>query len=548
MGIPEGALIQKIKNKDGIEVSYVYFPSYFYNKEAKTKRKGRSKRLYIGKLVGDNFVANKVYADNPNLTRKDVGTERKVFTNQFQETKSVGTTWLLYEAAIHSGLKDDLEKVYGNQLTLQILSLASFMLMERSSALYLFNQWQPRFWLPSKDKISSQRASELLTEIGSDQSKTYEFFKLRAEHVRAHEYLAYDSTKIASESNNIPYVRFGPNKQGGISREIGVAILCGQETGTPVMFRILPGNLPDVSTVKDLLSRWNELGINKEATVVMDRGYSSESNLVQLCQNSIRFVIAQSCSQKWIKQVIDEALHHFWESKHHIDEYNYYGCTQEVTLKGGIKVWVHLFGSKKLVLDTEAVFYEKLISFEQLYKQGKAILENNQLAKFYINTQVNNERGPLHRDFLSIDQHLSHEGFFAVASNYVNDPATILKIYRRRDSVEKVFANFQSGLDVTSTGVHGNDSLHGKLLLCLVALTLRAVIELGMETSNPQLNTATGKLSDKYSFNELLNELKNILVQKTTGFPSRTSEITSGQALIYSSLGYPLPVGPEMTL
>lgn len=170
---------------------------------------------------------------------------------------------MLYQAALYSGLKEDLEKIYGDRLSLQILSIASFMLIERSSALYIFSHWLPRFWLPTKESINSQRISELLTELGADRSRIYEFFKLRAKHVRTHEYLAYDSTKIASKSHQIPYVRLGPNKQGGISREIGVAILCGQETGTPVMFRILPGNLPDVCTIGDLMSRWNELGIKR---------------------------------------------------------------------------------------------------------------------------------------------------------------------------------------------------------------------------------------------------------------------------------------------
>ena len=135
-----------------------------------------------------------------------------------------------------------------------------------------------------------------------------------------------------------------------------------------------------------------------------------------------------------------------------------------------------------------------------------------------------------------------------MASNYVNDPATILKIYRRRDSVEKVFSNFQSGLDFTSTGVHADDSLHGKLLLCLVALSFRAVIEFKMETKCPQLNTTSGKLSDLYSFNELLGELANILVQKTSDFPTRTSEITSRQTSIFECLSYSPPDTSQMTL
>ena len=40
--IPDGALLQKSKNN----VSYVYFPSYYYDKDAKTHNKEKQKRLY----------------------------------------------------------------------------------------------------------------------------------------------------------------------------------------------------------------------------------------------------------------------------------------------------------------------------------------------------------------------------------------------------------------------------------------------------------------------------------------------------------------------
>ena len=47
--IPKGALLQKAANG----VSYVYFPSYFYDKNATTHNKEKQKRLYIGKVKDD---------------------------------------------------------------------------------------------------------------------------------------------------------------------------------------------------------------------------------------------------------------------------------------------------------------------------------------------------------------------------------------------------------------------------------------------------------------------------------------------------------------
>lgn len=58
--IPDGALLQKSKNN----VSYVYFPSYYYDKDAKTHNKEKQKRLYIGKVVGKHPM-HLVFSGNP---------------------------------------------------------------------------------------------------------------------------------------------------------------------------------------------------------------------------------------------------------------------------------------------------------------------------------------------------------------------------------------------------------------------------------------------------------------------------------------------------
>ena len=94
--IPDGALLQKSKNN----VSYVYFPSYYYDKDAKTHNKEKQKRLYIGKVVGGEFVPNKKYLTNPELSRKDVGSLVSAPADLSKiQTRSLGATSLLNSLA-----------------------------------------------------------------------------------------------------------------------------------------------------------------------------------------------------------------------------------------------------------------------------------------------------------------------------------------------------------------------------------------------------------------------------------------------------------------
>ena len=136
--------------------------------------------------------------------------------------------------------------MYGEDMARQMLSLAMFMTIDSQSALSLYPLWQRRFWVPSDVDMPSQYTSRLLQMLGENETALKAFFQTRALHVRATEYLSYDSTKIASTSRNINDVRWAPSKSGNYQQEVSLVILCGQKSRIPVMFRVLPGNVPDV--------------------------------------------------------------------------------------------------------------------------------------------------------------------------------------------------------------------------------------------------------------------------------------------------------------
>lgn len=120
------------------------------------------------------------------------------------------------------------------------------------------------------------------------------------------------------------------------------------------MFRVLPGNVPDVRTVHDLLCRWDEIGIVKDATAVLDRGYTSNDNLVELCDLGLKFVVGQKTSSKLVRDCIEQNMPRFWESKCYIGEFNLYGVSHQTHVTGSDKkqhpVWVHVFRSFRSVL------------------------------------------------------------------------------------------------------------------------------------------------------------------------------------------------------
>ena len=134
------------------------------------------------------------------------------------------------------------------------------------------------------------------------------------------------------------------------------------------MFRVLPGNVPDVKTVHDLMCRWDEIGVMEDATAVLDRGYNSVANLIDLCQNDIRFVVGQPTTVSLVRECIEKDITKYWESRYYLGEYNLFGVSRGVALtaEDGKQhpVWVHTFRSELNTSLAMQSLEKKLVEYE----------------------------------------------------------------------------------------------------------------------------------------------------------------------------------------
>ncbi len=543
--IPDGALLQKSKNG----VAYVYFPSYYYDKNATTHNKEKQKRLYIGKVVDGSFVPNKKFQAHPNLSRADVGKPIASNVDLSQiSTRSIGATALLKSLADKTHLTKDLETIYGADCAMQLLSLAMFMVLQSESALSLYPFWHRTHWTPSPAELTSQYTSKLLALLGENESQLNDFFRQRARHVRAKEYLSYDSTKIASTSSDISDVRWAPSKAGNYQQEVTLAILCGQRSRIPVMFRVLPGNVPDVKTVHDLMCRWDEIGVMEDATAVLDRGYNSVANLIDLCQNDIRFLVGQPTTVSLVRECIEKDITKYWESRYYLGEYNLFGVSREVALTAEDgkqhQVWVHTFRSELNTSLAMQSLEKKLVEYEKGWERGNAPNKPSLKSLFVLS----NDGRRLVRDHDAIDAKMRYMGFFSFVSNKVKYPKEALAIYRGRDCIEKTFSCLQTGLDLHSAGVHSDVTMRGKLLVCMVALTMVAALSSEMESDKFINGEEVRRLYSDYTLKELLNELINIRLISSPEAAPRLTEATQKQLAIYDRVGVPRPSVSDFTV
>ena len=80
-----------------------------------------------------------------------------------------------------------------------------------------------------------------------------EFFKRQSRRRQEKEYLAYDTTSVSSYSEYIKAVRHGKNKDNNGLPQVNMALIFGEESCLPVYYRVIPGNITAVMTIRKLI-------------------------------------------------------------------------------------------------------------------------------------------------------------------------------------------------------------------------------------------------------------------------------------------------------
>lgn len=197
------------------------------------------------------------------------------------------------------------------------------------------------------------------------------------------EIYSYDSTNIATKACEISDGQYGKSKDGGYRRQIGLSVLFGQRSGLPVMFRMLPGNIPGVSTVVDLLSRVDLIDEGRLVAAVLDRGYFSLENIERCIDGNHKVLIAAKTGVSWVRESIDEwAMPYMWDARCRRRGCPVWGKTMEKELDFGKgkkhTMWVHVFRDDQKSHLANLDFFAELEQFEDEWKSRTALQQQNQ--------------------------------------------------------------------------------------------------------------------------------------------------------------------------
>jgi transposase len=520
-------------------VSYVYEDYPYWDKSTK---QNRHRREYIGKLGQDGeFIPNRKYLARQNETveKGDAATPVKLARRCY-----FGATHLLDEISKITGIQEDLRACFPQNYK-ALISMAYYLVLESESPMYRFPRWAFDHNHPCGDGgLSSQRISEIMREI-PEQAKL-EFFRRQSRRRQEKEYLAYDTTSVSSYSEYIKAVRYGKNKDKDNLPQVNMALIFGEESCLPVYYRVLPGNITDVMTIRKLIKDIDYLEIDK-LKLVMDRGFYSAKNINALYKGRHKFLIAVKANNGFVSALVEKAKTEMHDFTHYDVNHEVYHWTSmeewpyvqhdrhgNIALEEKRRIYVHIYYNGQRGEEEKARFSKALAMAESALKNRAELTEaQKSLCEKYFIIKETPARGiRIEYKKEAIKKHMDKLGYFVLLSNDIKDPSTALEIYRRKDIVEKAFDNLKERLEMKRTTVHSDQTLAGKFFLQFLALIYISYIHKHMRDND---------LYKNYTMQSLLDALDVIERYDYEGHRYHCSEITQKQRDIFACFGVSTP-------
>jgi transposase len=514
-----GTFVQIRQTDKRTGIVYVYDAEKYWDRERQqTRYKGRKLIGHIDKETGE-VVTNRVMKANPSTPAV-----RRLFC---------GSAHLLDGISEQIGLRNDLQSTLGF-LAPSIASIARYLLVEGSSTMARFNRWSRTYVHPLGCEMASQRISELFESVRQDMVEGY--FRARVSRASG-QYWFYDTTSISSYSQCIDSERWGRNKDLVPLPQLNVAAVLDANSGLPVWYKDISGNISDVSIVKALLREAEWIGAGR-MRLCMDRGFYSNTNIDALMGEHMKFLIGLKTSYSYVATAIkvNSGKLRSWQNydeKHHV-----FGLAvphmwkHERTTRSGVveksdkRSYIYLYYEPERVARDEERLAQLLRRLSQEVESNCRNEEHEAAYQRYF-TRV---RGGTYvgRDDV-IEAERSRFGYFALLSNDASLTAkSALSVYRDKDMIEKAFGDIKDRLDFRTPKVENTETLRGKMLCVFVALTLALEVRRRMKAA---------ELDAKYTLHELFDELDSIERYESTGHRSKVLAVTKKQKDIFVAMG-----------
>lgn len=314
----------------------------------------------------------------------------------------------------------------------------------------------------SAANLDSRRVSEFLKRLGKEEVQRVFFNAYLSSTVGKECGVVIDSTGLPN-SIDIPLTEFG-NHGGETGEELRLIMVIDQSTQTPLYFRLVAGNIVDVTTLKNTIAELKMFGV-KATFSLLDGGYYSEENITALYKEGISFLTRLHSGRVLYKSLIRETAVSL-ESAGNVVLYNKRALFVE-------RKEIALFGK---------VGYAYVCC--DIRRKG---IETDKFLQEALEDKMKKEE---------ISDKLEFKGKFILISNIKLPVDEIIPLYYTRQSAEVAFGIGKSQLEFLPLRIHSVQTLRGLALLNFMALLLQLKLK--------------QRLKGKYSVEHVLLELRNL--------------------------------------
>lgn len=449
------------KIKDGIEYAMV----------VTSVRKGSSvtkeKPLYLGRVIDKEQgifknrkrgifkydIKTNTFSSVPAVYQEPALERKTKYPVRPQLVVSFGDVFLLDAFLKDSGFIKAVNAIgYRNGDTLQAL-LAYYILSPLANS-HAEDWWELTYarYLYPKAQMASQRISDALTDIGSEDAKR-SFFKEYYHFLEKTDRKTDDTTdsledSILIDSSGLPNsIRFPltavNNHNGVVSEEVRLIYVIQQRTGLPLFFRYVSGNIIDVSTLTRTVAELKANGINTKFAI-LDAGYYTGTNADVLLDAGISFITRMKSNFKVYKRVVREHLGSL-EAKGNLIRYN-----KRLVY---IKCVPCLIGAKE---DRQAYAY-----------LCRDLSMKHELEKHLIERAE--DQGLSGEEIFDAMQ---EQGLFVLVSSRRISKENLLPLYYTRDQIEKIFELCKQDGKILPLNVETEATFRGHLMMTFMAAVI----------------------------------------------------------------------------
>lgn len=344
------------------------------------------------------------------------------------------------------------------------------------------------------DFLHKSFASYLLTEVNLDSFKSdimfysamgtdearMNFFKSFVKYMRSKnpsfgKGCYVDSTPLPNDIRNNPFNALCSHGIASVSIQMRLVLVLDEESGLPVWYDIIPGNVLDLSTTMNVI---NDVAVSLDLEInslVLDAGYVTKELLTVFHTGSDKKIIGRMPAKKGFphKQLYWDCRALMSRGKYEfvLNDHTYFGYRKEVNVFG-MQEYAYVYVDRENALHGFKQYIEaNEDEFESLHDHDK--------------------------DWFSVKF-----GYFVLISNRQVTPKELLREYFERTDIECVFKTAKEYLGLLPISKWTDASVRGKILHDIIDTIIVLLLRKQYDSTGYSLSEIFGRTQSLMCFND----------------------------------------------